>query len=166
MITRKMATVALALGLGAGVLGAQGCYAEAGYGGTSAGVGVGYASSSDVVGSYGYEPQYYDGYMVYYDDVGRPFYYANGVRVFVSTGSPYYAGYVAHWRAQRPAYTRWYAHQGYRYRGYRLQGGYYGGHNGYRYGQRSGAHGHPGHRGGHEQREQQRHQQHERRERH
>ncbi len=69
--------------------------------------------------AYGYEPQYYDGYVVYYDDGGRPFYYVNGTVVWVPTGSAYYGGLVAHWHAHGPAYGRWNAHHGYRYRGYR-----------------------------------------------
>ena len=82
------------------------------------------------VGNYGYEPMYYNGYMVYYD-AGRPFYYMNGVRVFVSPSSPYYAGYIGHYRAYGPSYARWYAGYGHRYHAYRAPTGFYGGHRAY-----------------------------------
>jgi hypothetical protein len=67
----------------------------------------------------GYTPEYYDGYVVYYDDVGRPYYYANGAIIWVPPTSPVYVRLVNHWRYYGPAYHRWYAHHGYRYRGYR-----------------------------------------------
>jgi hypothetical protein len=67
----------------------------------------------------GYDPQFYDGYVVYYDDVGRPFYYTDGAAVWVPVGSPFYAGLVNHWRMHRPAYNSWHAHYGNRYRTYR-----------------------------------------------
>ena len=79
----------------------------------------------------GYEPQYYDGRVVYYGDDGRPFYYEGGAVVWIPESSPYYAGYYNHWRAYGPAYRRWYAGYGARYRTYRGTGGYYGGHAGY-----------------------------------
>ena len=73
----------------------------------------------------GYQPMFYDGYVVYYDDVGRPYYYADGALVWVPAASPLYIGLVNHWRVYGPAYHRWYAHYGYRYRGYyRYRGGY------------------------------------------
>ncbi len=88
--------------------------------------GSGAASSACYVEEYpepvyaeGYEPQFYDGYVVYYDDVGRPFYYVNGAVVWVSPTSPYYGGLVHHWRYHYPAYRRWYTYHGYRYRAYR-----------------------------------------------
>ena len=71
---------------------------------------------------YGYAPSYYDGYVVYYDDGGRPFYYVNNAVVWVPQTSPYYAGLVAHWRGHGPAYRDWHAHVGPRYRGYRFHG--------------------------------------------
>ena len=79
----------------------------------------------------GYEPAYYDGYVVYYDDVGRPYYYDRGAVVWVSTSSPYYGGLVHHWRVYGPAYHRWYSNYGYRYRTYRAGPGYHAYH-GYR----------------------------------
>lgn len=102
-----------------GALGATGCYAEA------------YGPEPAV--AYGYTPQYYDGAVVYYDDYGRPFVYNNGVQVWVPADSPYYAGYVNYYRSYGPAYRRWYAGTGYRYRGYYRGGGravYRGGYRG------------------------------------
>jgi hypothetical protein len=76
-----------------------------------------------------YQPQYYDGYVVYYDDGGRPYYYNNGAVYWVPPSSPYYAGYVNHWRYYGPAYRGWYSRYGYSYRGWRgapaYRGGYY-----------------------------------------
>jgi hypothetical protein len=74
----------------------------------------------------GYEPMYYDGYVVYYDDVGRPYYNENGAVVWIAVSSPYYAGYVGHWRSYGPRYRAWYGHYGSRYRGYSRGRGYYG----------------------------------------
>ena len=109
----------MVVALVASSLALAGCYAE--------------VASPDgvVVGDYGYEPMYYNGYMVYYDGVGRPFYYMNGAVVWISPASPYYRGYVAHYRAYGPAYARWYGATGYRYRAYRGPGAYYGGHHAY-----------------------------------
>lgn len=67
----------------------------------------------------GYEPSYYDGYVVYYDELGRPFYYLNGAVVWIGPEYPGYASLVHHWRIYRPAYRHWYVNYGYRYRTYR-----------------------------------------------
>lgn len=76
-------------------------------------------STSAVVASDGYEPAYYEGNVVYYDDVGHPYYYGpGGGVVWVSVSSPHYVALVNHWHAYGPAYHRWYAREGYRYRGY------------------------------------------------
>ncbi len=78
------------------------------------------AVEEDPPAAYGeYEPQYYDGYVVYYDGVGRPYYYANGAVFWVPPSSPFYVGFVNSWRIHGPGYARWYSHHGYRYRGYR-----------------------------------------------
>jgi hypothetical protein len=103
----------------AGALAAPGCYAEMQY------------PDTVYVGNYGYEPMYYNGYVVYYDGVGRPFYYVGGRQVWIAPSSPYYAGYVAHYRTYGPAYHNWYRGGGARYTTYRGPGGYYGGHRGY-----------------------------------
>jgi len=100
------------VGLIVGSLAGTGCYAEPYYG-------------PEPVVAEGYTPQYYDGYVVYYDGVGRPFYYVNGAQVWIPESSPYYAGYVNYWRQYGVAYNRWYASYGARYRYYRGRGGVY-----------------------------------------
>jgi hypothetical protein len=82
----------------------QGCYVE---------------TVPDPVYADGYQPSFYDGYVVYYDGIGRPFYYVNGSPFWVPVHSPYYAGLVNHWHTYGPAYGHWYAHYGYRYQGFR-----------------------------------------------
>ncbi len=67
----------------------------------------------------GYQPQYYDGYVVYYDEVGHPYYYQNGAVYWVPVTSPFYVGFVNHWHRYGPAYRHWYGHYGYRYHAYR-----------------------------------------------
>lgn len=67
----------------------------------------------------GYQPQYYDGYVVYYDGLGRPYYHVNGAVYWVLPASPFYLGLTTHWRYHRAEYGRWYGHYGYRYHGYR-----------------------------------------------
>ncbi len=116
MLQSRIRTLALAVGLGAVVALGSGCY--------------GYVEPT---GYYGYEPAYYDGYVVYYDGVGRPYYYYGGAAVYISPTSPYYRGYVDHYRYYGPSYGRWYTHHGYQYRTYRAPGGrnYYYGHPGY-----------------------------------
>jgi hypothetical protein len=63
-----------------------------------------------------YEPLYYDGYVVYYDDYGRPFYYVEGRPVLVPSSRAEYRVYVRHYRTHSPAYRSWYRREGYRYR--------------------------------------------------
>jgi hypothetical protein len=73
----------------------------------------------------GYAPAYYDGYVVYYDDIGRPYYYDRGAVVWIAPSSPYYPGLTHHWRVYGPHYRSWYDHYGYRYRDYRGAPGYH-----------------------------------------
>ena len=96
--------LALALAVAAGAALMSGCYAEA---------------TPEPVYVEGYQPEYYDGYVVYYDDVGRPYYYLNGGVIWIAPASPYYGRYVDHRRYNRRAYRSWYAHYGSRYRTYR-----------------------------------------------
>lgn len=100
----------LPAGLGAVLLLGAGCYAEP----------VGMVPPPEY--AYGYAPTYYDGYVVNYDDGGRPFYYVNGAAVWVPQTAPAYPGLVAHWRAHGPAYREWHTHVGPRYRGVRFHG--------------------------------------------
>ncbi len=109
----------LAVAVLAGSLSIAGCYVE-----TVGPEGV-------VTGNYGYDPIYYNGYMVYYDG-GRPFYYLNGAVVWISPTDPYYHSYITHWRTYGAYYGRWNGAYGARYRGYRTPHAYYGGHRAYR----------------------------------
>jgi hypothetical protein len=117
---RTLRTFLTVMLLAVSALGASGCYVEE-------------APPPAYYVEGGYEPQYYDGYIVYYDDYGRPYYYADGVAVWVPVTSPYYAVYVNHWRLYGPQYRVWYGTYGYRYRGYRPYVHYYGPHRGYYY---------------------------------
>jgi hypothetical protein len=101
LITKNVALIALVTACAS--LG-TGCYADAQVEPTSA---------------YGYEPQYYDGYVVYYDEGGRPYYHNGGSVVFIPSESPEYGRFVAHYRANGPAYGRWNAGVGARYHGFR-----------------------------------------------
>jgi hypothetical protein len=67
----------------------------------------------------GYQPMYYDGYVVYFDAAGQPYYYAGGRAVWIAPTDPLYTTYVVHYRAYQRSYQRWYARGGYRYRVYR-----------------------------------------------
>ena len=60
-----------------------------------------------------------NGCVVYYDNVGEPYYYEGGRTVYITRSHPYYGRYVGHYRTYRPYYSRWYSHTGYRYRGTR-----------------------------------------------
>ncbi|HSQ66467.1 MAG TPA: hypothetical protein VLM85_24770 [Polyangiaceae bacterium] len=121
MSQSRIRTVALAIGLGAIALLGSACY--------------GYVEPA---AAYGYEPAYYDGYVVYYDGVGRPYYYYGGAAVYIAPTSPYYRGYVDHYRYYGPNYGRWYSNRGYQYRTYRAPAG-----RTYYYGHPSGGGGHP-----------------------
>lgn len=67
----------------------------------------------------GYQPQFYDGYVVYYDQAGRPFYYVNGAAYWVPVTSTVYVGLVNHWHVYGQAYGHWYANHAFGYRRYR-----------------------------------------------
>jgi hypothetical protein len=73
--------------------------------------------------SYGYEPQYYGGYLVYYDDVGRPFYYVDGALVWVPVTAAAYVGLVNHWRLHVAAYRHWYGGHPYSHHAFHGGGG-------------------------------------------
>lgn len=66
-----------------------------------------------------YTPMYYNGYVVYYDTLGRPIYYVNGIQYYVPATYYNYHAYVRHWRVHRVYYNRWYRTRGHRYRRYR-----------------------------------------------
>ncbi len=65
-----------------------------------------------------YTPQYYGGYVVYYDGAGRPYYYVNGARTWVPATWSGYHRLRRHWRLHRRAYHRWHTHYGRAYRYY------------------------------------------------
>jgi hypothetical protein len=84
---------------------ATGCYAEV---------------QAEPVAAYGYTPVYTDdGYMVYYDDYGAPYYYSGGRQVYVPRTYVGYNRLNYHYRTYGPSYRRWYGSHGYRYRTYR-----------------------------------------------
>jgi hypothetical protein len=68
----------------------------------------------------GYEPMYTDdGYVVYYDAGGAPYYYVGNRVVYVQPTHPYYGRYTTYYRSYGPRYHRWYTRYGYRYHNYR-----------------------------------------------
>ena len=76
-------------------------------------------SGEPVVSTGYYTPQYYNGYVVYYDTLGRPMYYTGGVRYYVPATYMHYNSYVSHYRTHRVHYNRWNRSRGHRYRTYR-----------------------------------------------
>ena len=59
---------------------------------------------------YGYQPLLYNSYVVYYTDIGEPYYWLGGARVWVPT---YARGpYLGHWQRYRHVYPTWYKHRG------------------------------------------------------
>lgn len=92
--------------VGAAGMSSSGCYVSA-------------APAEPVVATNYYTPLYYNGYVVYYDDVGRPVYYAGGVRYYIPPTYVGYNRYVVHYRTHRVHYNRWYGSRGHRYRTYR-----------------------------------------------
>jgi hypothetical protein len=67
----------------------------------------------------GYQPMYYEGAVVYYDDGGRPYYYDGGSVRWVPAGYAHYHTYVNHYRSSYQPYRHWYTRGGYRYKAYR-----------------------------------------------
>lgn len=98
---------------------------------------VGYANLSyrqPVYADY-YKPRFYQNYPIFYRDDGRPYYYVDGVVVYVPRHDPLYSRFVRHYRAHRAAYNRWYHQRGRHYQWYRrpIRSSYYNPiyHNGY-----------------------------------
>jgi hypothetical protein len=79
--------------------------------------------ATDVEEYQGYRPMYYNGYVVYYDNYARPYYYYGGRVMYVPRGYVGYGALVGHYYAYRPYYAGWYGRYGVRYRTWR---GYYG----------------------------------------
>lgn len=66
----------------------------------------------------GYEPRFYDGYVVYYDADGAPYYYMDDVVYYVPPTHVHYHVLVEHYHTHKARYHRWYEHDGYRYKHY------------------------------------------------
>jgi hypothetical protein len=64
--------------------------------------------------AYGYTPQYYNGYVVYFDRSGYPFYYLNGAVTYVPRTYSNYTYLVNHYRTFGVNYQRWYSAEGHR----------------------------------------------------
>jgi hypothetical protein len=75
--------------------------------GVYGGVGVAY-----------YSPPFYDGYVVYYDGAGLPYYYRGGRTVYVPRSYVGYRALTIHYQRYRHQYHRWYRDRGYHYHGY------------------------------------------------
>ncbi|HSQ08630.1 MAG TPA: hypothetical protein VLM84_13210 [Chromatiaceae bacterium] len=69
-------------------------------------VGVAYGPPVE----YGYQPLLYNSYVVYYTDIGEPYYWLGGARVWVPTHAR--GPYLGHWRRYRHVYPTWYKHRG------------------------------------------------------
>jgi hypothetical protein len=110
---RKLsANAALAAIIAVGAfLGAPGCVYVAGPGAALAGPAASY-----------YSPPYYDGYVVYYDHAGLPYYYSGGRTIYVPRKYRGYGTLVEHYRLHRPDYDRWYRAHGANFRNYRHPG--------------------------------------------
>ena len=63
---------------------------------------------------YGYQPLLYNGHVVFYSDVGVPFYWYNGARVWIPV--TYRQRYVTHWHQHKNTYRVWHKHRGHHYR--------------------------------------------------
>jgi hypothetical protein len=70
------------------------------------------------VGTSYYNPMYYNGYVVYYDTVGRPIYYVGGSMYYIPSTYVHYHALTGHYATYRGNYHRWYGAQGHRYRTY------------------------------------------------
>jgi hypothetical protein len=78
---------------------------------------VAYSDSSGT-----YDPRFYDGYVVYFDGAGRPYYYAEGAVVWIPQTSQFYRSLTDDWARHRVPYEHWYMAVGYRYRNVRIAG--------------------------------------------
>lgn len=83
------------------------------------GPGIEVSTPTVTVGTSYYTPLYHDGYILYFDTVGRPYYYVGGAVVYVPPGHPYYSRYTLHYRTHGAHYRRWHTTRGHRYRTYR-----------------------------------------------
>ena len=66
-----------------------------------------------------YTPQFYQGYVVYFDAYGQPYYFINGTKIFVPRCHLDYGRLVRHYRVFRHPYLRWNRWIGWRFKRYR-----------------------------------------------
>ena len=69
---------------------------------------------------YGYQPLLYNGYVVYYDDGGIPFYWYGGSRLWIPVLER--DRYVTHYRSHHRSYRKWHKHRGRHYRSRHFKG--------------------------------------------
>ncbi|PKN47524.1 MAG: hypothetical protein CVU59_02575 [Deltaproteobacteria bacterium HGW-Deltaproteobacteria-17] len=67
----------------------------------------------------GWTPEYYDGYLVYFDDNGTPYYYTNGSTVYVPRTWDGYTRVVTRYRSHGANYRNW--HKRYNQPRYRVR---------------------------------------------
>jgi hypothetical protein len=67
----------------------------------------------------GYQPVYYSGYPIFYNDAGQPIYYVDGSVAYVPSSDPGYAGWVRYYQLHRGLYLRWYQARGRYFHWYR-----------------------------------------------
>jgi hypothetical protein len=72
-----------------------------------------------VVSTADYQPLFYNGCLVFFDDWGRPFINVDDQVVFIPTTYVYYTTYVRHFQMHRARYHAWYRTHGVRLRGHR-----------------------------------------------
>lgn len=82
---------------------------------------VGYANLHyrRTIGTGYYRPLFHEGYPIYFNDAGFPYYYVGGRIVLIPRTHQRYGGYIAHFRAKRAQYLRWNKSTGRRFHGYR-----------------------------------------------
>ena len=61
-----------------------------------------------------YSPLYHNGYTVYYDDVGQPYYWTGSSRSYIPRHHPSYRNYRQHYGRHRVRYRSWHRRQGHR----------------------------------------------------
>jgi hypothetical protein len=73
----------------------------------SAGCTVYESTEPAVVQEESYQPMYYEGNVVYYDDVGAPFVWIDGRIVYVAHSYVHYDALVTHYHRHNRGYHRW-----------------------------------------------------------
>jgi len=57
----------------------------------------------------GWTSYYYNGSLVYFDSIGRPYYYYSGRIMYVPATWVHYNVAISNWRTNRVAYNRWHS---------------------------------------------------------